>query len=437
MLLTPQHFQRQDRYHEERAQELLASAHPHPYGFARLQIDEQSLRNGRLAVVEASGVLPGGTPFDIPARDPAPRGLSVEAHMSPSQTELHVYLGLRVHRPGEPEVAAPREEEAQTRYRETTAKFADETGGGDARDMRAAAVNLLLLPPGDALGDFEALPVACVVRLPEGGFGLREEFVPPAVAVAASARMQRTVRKILEILTAKSTELADRRRMSGKGVAEFGRDDTAGFWLLGTVNGYIPILAHYLRTGLTHPEQVYATLVRLAGELATLSDYKVSDLPPYEHDDLGGTFGTLADLVPRLLETVLPRHYTRIPLEQREDGIFVGRLEDERVLDPSVTIYLGVYANVPAGDIQRGFPETAKIAAPDRIDALLAAALKGIDLRLTQSLPAALPAQAGWTYFQVEKQGEFWQGAQGARAIGIYAPPEYQGLLLEMIAVRG
>jgi type VI secretion system protein ImpJ len=98
--------------------------------------------------------------------------------------------------------------------------------------------------------------------------------------------------------------------------------------------------------------------------------------------------------------------------------------------------YLGVYANVPSADLQAGFPEIAKMASPDKLDFLVAHALKGIGLRLAQTLPPAVPIQAGYVYFQVEKSGDVWDGIAGSRNIAIYAPPEYPGILLELVAVR-
>jgi type VI secretion system protein ImpJ len=143
------------------------------------------------------------------------------------------------------------------------------------------------------------------VRKPEGGYAYRADYIPPCIGIGASPTILRILRRLLEILVAKSTELADRRRMSGKGVAEFGRDDTAGFWLLGVVNGYIPLLSHHLRGACGHPEEAYLTLARLAGELTTLSDLQVRDIPPYEHDRIEAAFVDLAARIPRLLETVL------------------------------------------------------------------------------------------------------------------------------------
>ncbi len=437
LLLTPQHFQQQDRYHEEQSADLLRASRAFYYGFTSLSLQAEAIHNGLVLIEEASGVLPKGTPFSIPERDTSPMGRSIEASFPLRESVLPVYLGLRVLRTGRPETLDPAAGDAElARFHTVTMESPDSTTGQSERVMQIARPNLRILLPGDELGDYEALPLAEIVRKPEGGFAYRPDFVPPALAIGASPFILRTVRRLLEILVAKSTELSDRRRQSGKGVAEFGRDDVAGFWLLGTVNGYIPLLSHFLRAPSAHAESVYFTLVRMAGELTTMSDQQVRDLPSFDHDRPEGPFADLGAKIPKLLETVLPRHYTRIPLTKGADGTFQRKIQDDRLLDPTMTWFLGAYANVPSSDLQSGLPDMIKISSPDRIDFLVAHALMGVNIRLNQNLPAALPIQSGYVYFQVDKSGEMWEGVAGSRAISFYAPPEFPGMLLELIAVR-
>jgi type VI secretion system protein ImpJ len=437
LLLSPQHLQQQDRYHEERGSELFRVGRTFPHGFSALELDEESIHNGQIVLHRAAGVLSAGTPFALPDRDLPPAGRSVDGHFPMGETEVPVFLGLRVHRPGQAEVAETSPGTlSDARYAASATKLIDEVGGETEREVSLARTNLRVLFSDENPGDYEALPLARIVRKAEGGFAYRSEYIPPCLAIQASPYVVRVLRRLLEILIAKSNELSDRRRFSGKGVAEFGRDDTAGFWLLGTINGFIPVLGHCLRASTVHPETVYVELARLAGMLTTLSDLQVRDIPPYDHDNAALAFGDLAGRIPRLLETVLPRHYTRIPLTRRDDLVHVGRIEDDRLLDPAMAFYLGVYANVSASDLQASFPEVTKIASPDKVEFLVQHALKGMGLRLAQTLPPAVPVQSGYVYFQLEKIGDAWDGIAGSRNLAIYVPAEFPGILLELVAVR-
>jgi len=437
LLLGPQHLQQQDRYHEERGAELFRAARPFAHGFTQLELDEEAIVNGRVHVHRAAGVLPGGTPFSIPDRDLPPVGRAVEERFPVNEPEIPVYLGLRVHRPGQAEVAEIAEGAlSEARYGATAARLPDESTGADEREIRVARANLRLLFADESPGDYEALPLARIVRRPEGGFAYKADYVPPCLALAASPYLQRLLRKLLEIMVTRADGLSARRRFTGKGVAEFGRDDTVAFWFLGAVNGHIPVLGHRLRSAHEHPEAVYADLAGLAGQLTTLSDMQVRDIPAYDHDNATAAFTDLAQRITKLLDFVIPTNYVRIPLTRRDDLVHVGRVQEDRLLEPAMPWFLGVYANVAAVELQSTFPEVAKISAPDKVDFLVAHALKGLGLRLAQTLPPSVPAQAGHVYFQLEKTGDIWEGIAGSRSLAIYAPPEFPGIVLELVAVR-
>ena len=101
LLLTPQHFQQQDRYHEEQSADLLRASGAFFYGFNTLSLQAEAIHNGLVLIEQASGVLPKGTPFSIPERDTPPIGRSIDAAFPLRETVLPVYLGLRLHRSGQ------------------------------------------------------------------------------------------------------------------------------------------------------------------------------------------------------------------------------------------------------------------------------------------------------------------------------------------------
>jgi len=70
--LQPQHFQQHDRHLETQLEQRTRALRPHGYGFLEIALDESLLELGKLALRSARGVLPDGTPFDCPARDPLP-----------------------------------------------------------------------------------------------------------------------------------------------------------------------------------------------------------------------------------------------------------------------------------------------------------------------------------------------------------------------------
>jgi len=60
-------------------------------------------------------------------------------------------------------------------------------------------------------------------------------------------------RRLVEILSAKSSLLAGLRRQKNQSLADFTASDIANFWLLYTVNTHFPLFRHIFETCKGHP----------------------------------------------------------------------------------------------------------------------------------------------------------------------------------------
>src|SRR5882724_9736232 len=77
LFLRPHHFQQNDRYHEHLLEARARHATPYPWGFSYLEIDRDLAQQSKFALRRAAGVMPDGTPFDIPADSPLPPPITV------------------------------------------------------------------------------------------------------------------------------------------------------------------------------------------------------------------------------------------------------------------------------------------------------------------------------------------------------------------------
>ena len=71
LFLRPHHLQQSDRYLEHLLESRVRHVTPYPWGFSHLEIDRDLAQQSKFAVRRAAGVMPDGTPFDIPGRQPA------------------------------------------------------------------------------------------------------------------------------------------------------------------------------------------------------------------------------------------------------------------------------------------------------------------------------------------------------------------------------
>lgn len=437
LLLTPQHFQQADRAMRHLVAQRFRMAHSFDWGLAHLSIDAEAIRNGRAVLTGASGVLPDGTPFAVPEDDPLPAQRTIEGHFDAKLDSITLYLGV-------PSPSASRPQLGDTltpgaagpRYAADTTELPDDTTAQTARPVEVQRRHFQLLFPDDAVGEHDCLPIAEVVRTAEGAYALRDTYVPPALSIGASEALMRQLRVLHEMLIAKSSALGDQRRQRG-GIADFSSQDTANAMLLYTVDARIPALSHALLHRSAHPEQVYLEFMELAGQLCAFSDkLHPRDLPAYDHRSLSITFGRLEQVLRDLLEIQPVDKATRIPLENKGGGMWVGRITDERLLAAGAGLYLGVRADLEEQRLAGELPSKAKLASLDKIDFLIANALRGVPLLYQRVPPQSLPVKGSYLYFQLDPNGDAWDTVKAAKNVAIYVPPDVPNVSLEMLGLR-
>jgi type VI secretion system protein ImpJ len=437
MFLTPHHFQQWDRFYEHLLQIRLRGVQNLDWGVIEVKLSEEQLANGQLALAKLVAVLPDGLAVDIPDLDPLPETRPVEPYFDPKRDRLGVYLGAPVVRPGIPACATDGTPAGRpTRYKRKMVQVADDNTGSNEREISAARKELKLLFDGEPLDDYVTLKVAELERSATGTFSLRPSFVPPCLYVSASPFLMTILRRIVEILSTKSADLAKGRRQRAQGLIEFTMSEAAQFWLLHTVNTYIPTLLHLYDHSSCHPREVYLELARLTGELYTFAtEGHPKDVPKYVHLELSSTFGQLEEKLRLLLETSITVRCIPIPLQRVRESVYTARVPDEQLLETG-HFYLSVMADVPEEKVAKEIPIHAKISSVDRVDKLIAAAMRGVGLKHLPAPPAEIPVQPGRQYFEFDKRGEHWDAIKSSRAMSVYVPPSFTGLKLELMAVK-
>ena len=437
MFLTPHHFQQWDRYYDNLLQQRFKSLESLGWGACRIEINEDALSNGEFILGACSAVLPDGLAVDVPNLDRAPNARPVGDVFDPKKDFLGVYLASPLARPGTASCNMDGATESRpTRFQKQPITITDGNTGSNDRQIEAASKDLRILFDTEPLDDFARIKIAEVERTATGTFALRKSYIPPSLYASASPWLIAILRRIIEILSTKCTELSGQRRSRAQGLVEFTMSEAAGFWLLHTVNAGLPPLLHCFQRPDVHPERVYLELARMTGQLYTFAtEGHPKDIPPYKHEDLRATFEGLEQTLRRLLETVIATRCTPIPLQKVRENLYSGAIHDEPLLE-TAQFYLAVMANVPEDKVAREIPLKAKISSLDRVDRLIAAALRGLAVRHKPTPPGEIPVQPGRTYFHVDKSGEHWDAVKTSRAIAIYVPPEFTDLKLELMAVK-
>ena len=435
-LLTPQHLQAQDRYHDDLLRAQLGALTFCPWGLTRLDIDREALAGGTLVVRAIAGRFPDGLLFEAPGADPTPPPRPMDVAWAQDQRALLVSLAVPEYRPGARNVAGGDglpSGASTARWRAEEAVTRDETTGLAERPIQVARSNLRLLLEGDALEGFTTLPIARLLRAPGGEVTLDPAFVPPLLDVAANATLSSIGRRVLERVTAKSTALAGSRRQRNQGLADFSITDVASFWLLYTLNTHLPALRHLAEVRGGHPEPLWEAMTALAGALTTFAPAG-RPLPVYDHLRLGDCFGQLEARLLEMLETAVPESAVAIPLRPIAPSVQAAAIEQERWLT-APQWYLAVSAPVRQAELVSRVVHGCKVGSADVVDTLIRQALPGLELVHVPQPPPAVPVKLDFLYFAVGRAGPAWDAVSRARNLAVWVPAELPTARLELVVV--
>ncbi len=432
LFLRPQHFQQSERFIEQWIDLRLRALARFAHGFTELELDREQLRMGKVALRNAEGVMPDGTPFSIPDDHPPPPPVDIPADFR----ERRIFLALPLRRHGSAEFAIDSETQSQlvryipanTQIRDSVADLATDT------DMLVGELNLRLVLEGDPLPTHSLLGVARVVeRLASGRIELADDYIPPVLHVQVHQKLADFLAEVSSMLRHRANALAERMGMPG----QKGAGEVTDFLMLQVLNRFDPCLQHLKRCAPLHPEDVYRAFIQLAGELATFTrdGRRSAEFAAYDQDALFETFRPVIDEIRQSLSTVLDQPALQIPLESRGSNIFTGTIPDKELVR-SGTFVLAVFASIPDDSLRAQFPAHIKIASTDKLRNLVLSHLPGIGLRSMQVLPPRIPYHSGFTYFELDRSNELWRELEVSPVLALYVAGEFPGLQLELWALR-
>ncbi|WP_313644737.1 type VI secretion system baseplate subunit TssK [Pseudomonas sp.] len=431
LFVKPQHFQQAARASEAALHQRLGSLNAAFYGFSELQLNDEYLSLGKIAITRARGIMPDGTVFDIPADLPPPPPLEIE---DDGANDSEIYLCLPLRTEGGREVSWP-DDAANFRYSAQAHEIKDtHSADGDLVQVDLAVPNLQLKRKADDSSAYTRLALARILeRRPDGSLQLDERFYPTSVSVRAIPALQRFLEEITHTLRERARNLAARIGASGQsGIA-----DVRDFNLLQAMNRWWPCFQHLACQGQTHPEQLYLHMSQACGEFVTFTDESrlPQDCPAYQHNALRASFKPLQDTLRRALSTVLQPRAVSLPLQTLDYGVMTATLEDRRLIDHADFI-LAVSADLPAQTLRQMFVQKAKVVSLESLAEAVPLQLPGIPLTALPVAPRDLPFHAGFIYFELDRRDSAWAPMKHSNGFGLHIAGEFPGLELQFWAIR-
>jgi len=399
VMVSPQHFQQQAAYVAWSAECIAQMGLNHPWGMIQATFEADALKHGRLHPRHLHVRFQDGTLIDTNNADALPPTLSLDS----LEQGVTVVLALPLLQANggnclKPDEIAERPVRYRQRWRDVRNQYGDDT-----RQIAVMHPEITLRLSNQNNSDYLTCPVARLQQDSQGGWRLDETFLPPVMTLQSSRWLMTQLEQLLTQLRARLTRLMAMRRESNERMADFAVADVSLFWLLNALNSAEPVLGNFVRYPQNAPERLYLELARLAGSLLTFSlENNISDIPPYQHEQLNGVFPPLFDLLSDLLEASLPSRVVAIELtHDKRLHQWLARLHDPRLRE-GADYYLSVRSVMPVAQLQEQFPRQCKVGSPDSVTSLVNSSRQGIPLCPLRHVPAAIPLRLENQYFSLD-----------------------------------
>jgi type VI secretion system protein ImpJ len=432
LFLQPQHFQQQDRYFERYVETRCQALVPYSWGFTEIEFERDFLKIGKIGLRRLAGVFPDGTPFRMPEDDPLPLPIDIGQDIR----DQRLLFSLPLRRSGELESArAPASDELmRSEVREFQAPNVA-ASGSDPALLEVAALRTRLLLESAVTEAYACVPLAHIVECrADQQVVLDDNFMPTVLQLRAANRLATITTELLGLFHQRGEALGGRVAATGRGAAA----EMADFLMLQVINRFEPLLAHFVDTGIVHPEPLYQFCVAAAGELATFTrtSKRTPKFPGYRHDRLKESFEPVIASLRESMSKVMTQNAIAIPLEPRKFGISLAIVPDRSLFTTAVFI-LAARADGPAENVRQRFPTQVKVAPAERIGDLVRQGLPGVPVVPIPVAPRQIPFHAGYAYFELDQSHELWDQLKDSGGVAIYVPGEFPGLTMEFWAIRG
>ncbi len=428
LFLRPQHLQQTDRYLEHLVEARVRHATPYPWGFSALEIDLDLAQQSKFALRRAAGVMPDGTPFDVPGDSPLPAPIDVPENAG----KQIAWLTLPVQAPNTREVDSASAESA-SRFIVGSETYIDSTASLRLeQEIDVAYPRLSFDLRKQAKAGYVNLAVAEITEVSDKKIIFDPKFVPPLLTTAAHSVVQGWVDRIIGWVENKLEELA-----------RYAADPTAGgglqsvdYFVLQLLNRHIPGLRHLRASNYVHPERLYQELLRLAGELATFAtqERRARTYPAYDHDHLEPTFEPLIADIQEFLAAGWSRRAIRLEIIQRSQNAFISTIRD-RALFRNASLVLEVELRRALTEIQSQFPNLFKVGPDTKMREIVYQHLPGIALIHLPTPPPQIRAITDHVYFLLDRKSPMWPEFSTASAIGMHFSGDWPDLQLELWAI--
>ncbi len=335
MLLSPQHFQQNNRHLQQLMQHQLTRENPYFWGVSELAINEAGVATHALEVEKVSAVMPDGTIVQhaVDLKDPQQQlSLGGDALM----LELDTLCDLKPQQPFLIYLAVAKYSEACASDNNAELKrydsinygpVADENDAHNRVDVVRLRTRLKLLCEHNLTPNYSALPIAKAVQSHDGSFQLLP-FTPPLLAI-------KTVNEPQQVSLGKELlALVGEIRRKATQLRNYFTDNQAQDAMVSSLQkqriyhltNQLPVLEALLKSQRAKPFDLYLALLQLTGAIAVLhQDVLPPAFPEYQHNLPDTSFRPPMRFIREVLSTI-HLDFNTLGFEKHDNGDYCSPL---------------------------------------------------------------------------------------------------------------
>ncbi len=410
-LLTQQHLQWYDHWHEVRLAQHWKAVNPNTFGWLQLKWDEQALYQQRLQLTQFQVILPNGEYYEYQAEFEIP---PVFLDLSTAHSPVCLYLCLptaysATQIPGYPDVGYRAQWTAQCQLQP------DRLDTQRSHELLIGRPNWQLsLEP---LAYCHVLPaVRCEQDPLSGQWHVDDTYFYPVLTIEACPALKTSVQTLLQRIEQYTQQPTSALNLHQK--------SSVSSTLYELQHGFLQQYA---------AERLYGLLGRLLIYLAFPNHPAVGF---YNVHQFNQSWQTLLGAWGRYLQQPAQQWNACLPLQQHSKVRWQIESIATEAFERSIWI-LVVETSQPLGEqLAKRFREETKIAAKGQVDRLAALALNGIVLQsLLRPAPAFYHTYQG-DYFQLLQEGPVWESIRKERSLGILLSAPFQELSLKLLVTH-
>ena len=201
LLLSPQHFQQQDRYFEHLIKQHTIYHNVYFWGLIDFEIDTELLKMGKLALLSCHAIMNDGTYISMPEQADTPTPIDI----APGASNLKLYMSIAVRH-----LDSHHSDDDENLISHKTIKVNDNSQSSDNQtDIQIATPQIKLLTEHDHRTGYNCLAIAKIRECrATTGITLDEDFIPSCINIKASAKLQQLHQEIIAMLQHRNKILA-------------------------------------------------------------------------------------------------------------------------------------------------------------------------------------------------------------------------------------